>query len=63
MLLILISPVNFFTLIELLGSCAGENFCHAQTNDKTAQSVCKSMGGTNPVANALFSGFTRYRLP
>ena len=46
-----------------VGGCTGEIFCHAQTNDNTAQSVCKSMGGTNPVANALFSGFTRYRLP
>ena len=26
MLLILISPVNFFTLIELLGGCAGKFF-------------------------------------
>ena len=46
-----------------VGGCTGGVFCYAQTNDNTAQSVCKSMGGTNPVANTLFSGFTRYTLP
>ena len=41
---------------------AHKTFCHAQTSDKTANSVCKSMGGTNPVNSPLFSGFTRYTL-
>lgn len=46
-----------------VGGCTGGSFCHAQTSDNVAQSVCKSLGGTNPTANALFSGFTRYTLP
>lgn len=39
-----------------------KTFCHAQTSDQTANSVCKSMGGTNPTNSPLFSGFTRYTL-
>ena len=39
-----------------------KTFCHAQTSDQTANSVCKSMGGTNPINSPLFSGFTRYTL-
>ena len=46
-----------------VGECTGGIFCHAQTSDNVAQQVCKSLGGTNPTANALFSGFTRYTLP
>jgi len=46
-----------------VGGCTGGIFCHAQTSDSVAQSVCKSLGGTNPAPNALFSGFTRYTLP
>ncbi|MDO5764366.1 MAG: prepilin-type N-terminal cleavage/methylation domain-containing protein [Elusimicrobiales bacterium] len=46
-----------------VGGCTGGTYCHAQTSDNVAQSVCKSLGGTNPTANALFSGFTRYTLP
>ncbi len=46
-----------------VGGCTGETFCHAETADAVAQSVCKSMGGTNPAASSLFSGFTRYTLP
>ena len=46
-----------------VGGCTGGSFCYAQANNKVAQSVCKSIGGTNPVTNVLFSGFTRYVLP
>ncbi len=46
-----------------VGNCPGGIYCHAQTSDDTAQRVCKSMGGTNPSASPLFSGFTRYTLP
>ncbi|WP_428053371.1 type IV pilin protein [Candidatus Avelusimicrobium stercoris] len=41
---------------------AHKTFCHARTSDQTANSVCKSMGGTNPTNSPLFSGFTRYTL-
>ena len=41
---------------------AHKTFCHAQTSDQTANTVCKSMGGTNPTNSPLFSGFTRYTL-
>ena len=37
---------------------AHKTFCHAQTSDQTANSVCKSMGGTNPTNSPLLSGLT-----
>ena len=46
-----------------VGGCTGGTYCHAQTSDNVAQSVCKSLGGTNSASSTLFSGFTRYTLP
>lgn len=56
----------FYERIMNVGPRAGEavkTFCHAKTDDKVANQVCKSMGGTNPRNSALFgAGYTQYNL-
>lgn len=46
-----------------IGPCSGGTYCHAQTDDALANSVCKSMGGTNATSSPVFGGFTQYTLP
>lgn len=42
---------------------AVKEYCHAKTEDKIANQVCKSMGGTNAANSSLMgSGYTQYEL-
>ena len=48
--------------IAAQGSTPSSSYCIAQTTDKTANTVCKSLGGTNPTENIYTSGYTTYQL-